>query len=243
MLTDGDMLRAWESGEAQGPVARALTLLSCGYPERSLSELAALTIGQRDGLLMQLRERTFGRQLRGFAECLVCGQTLVFSTTSSQLSVSPPSDNWPKELRFDDWVVQLRPLDSHALAAAASFGDLELARAHLLHCCVLSAQLRGQELSADELPESVSLRVSAALAEEDPQAEVLLSLRCASAACGHEWNALFDIATYLWTEVAAQARRLFDEVDALARAYGWSEDAILGMSSARRRQYLQKVGA
>lgn len=243
MLNDGDMLRAWETGEAQGPIARALTLLSCGYPERPMTELAALTIGQRDGLLLKLREQTFGRHIRGFAECPVCGQALVFSTTSSALSVSPPSASWPQELRFDDWVLQLRPLDSHALATAASFGEVELARAYLLECCLLCAELAGEEIAASELPETVCLRISAALAEHDPQAEVLLSLRCASATCGHQWDALFDIATYLWIEVAAQARRLFDEVDALARAYGWSEAAILGMSSARRRQYLQKVGA
>lgn len=243
MLTDGDMLAAWETGERQGPVARALTLLSRGYPERTLAELTSLSIGQRDGLLLKLRTETFGPGLRGFAECALCGQQLVFSTTSAELSVSPPSASWPKELRFEDWVLLLRPLDSHALATAARFGELELARRHLLESCLVSAQHAGEEVDAEELPDEIYVRISSALAEQDPQAEILLALRCANPTCGHEWDALFDIATYLWTEIAAQAKRIFDEVDALARAYGWSEAAILGMSATRRRQYIARVGA
>ena len=51
-----------------------------------------------------------------------------------------------------------------------------------------------------------------------------------------------DVVGFFWREIQSAARRVVLEVDALARAYGWSEAAILGMSSARRNLYLELVG-
>jgi hypothetical protein len=117
------------------------------------------------------------------------------------------------------------------------------ARRELLARCLVSAQQAGSAVQAPDLPPQIEARVSAALAEYDPQAEILLTLRCASPSCQHQWEALFDIATYFWTELGARARRLFQEVDALARVYGWRESEILAMSAVRRRQYLNLVNA
>jgi len=240
MLTDVDILRAWELGEPLGEIGRALCLLGSGFPERSRSELAELSIGQRDALLLGLREKTFGGALRGFAECPACAQVLVFSTTCAALRVSTPSVSWPLSLAVDDLVLRLRPLNSQDLAAAAAQQDLGAARQELLARCVLSAQ-RG-EVSVGELPATLYAPVSAALAEYEPQADVRLTLRCSAAACGQKWQEVFDIGVYFWTEVAAQARRLVHEVDALARVYGWREADILAMSTVRRQQYLSLAG-
>ena len=68
-----------------------------------------------------------------------------------------------------------------------------------------------------------------------------LALRCD--ACGHEWVSPFDIGAFLLREVEAWAEGLLREVHALARAYGWSERAILDLSARRRRAYLDLVGA
>ena len=38
-----------------------------------------------------------------------------------------------------------------------------------------------------------------------------------------------------------RARRLLDEVHALARSYSWSERQILELSEVRRRAYLERV--
>ena len=65
------------------------------------------------------------------------------------------------------------------------------------------------------------------------------SLTCQG--CGHEWAAVFDIVTFFWAELVAQAKRLLREVHQLARAYGWRESEILAMSSQRRHTYLELV--
>ena len=48
-----------------------------------------------------------------------------------------------------------------------------------------------------------------------------------------------DVGAHVWTEVDAAARRMMGEVAAIAAAFGWTEAAILAMSDARRRAYLE----
>jgi hypothetical protein len=77
--------------------------------------------------------------------------------------------------------------------------------------------------------------------EADPQAEIILRLTCP--ACGHQWELLFDIADFFWTEIAVQAQRLLREIDTLARAYGWTEREILSLPAQRRQSYLEMLAA
>jgi hypothetical protein len=77
------------------------------------------------------------------------------------------------------------------------------------------------------------------MADCDPQADVEIARTCS--ACGHQWQTSFDIVSFFWTEICAQAKRLLREVDILARVYGWREADILSMSAARRRAYLEMV--
>jgi len=75
------------------------------------------------------------------------------------------------------------------------------------------------------------------MTELDPLAEIELHFDCP--ACGHGWEELFDIASWLWVEVGDQALRLLREVDLLARIYGWSESEILALPPLRRSHYLR----
>jgi len=77
--------------------------------------------------------------------------------------------------------------------------------------------------------------------EADPRAEITIRLTCP--ACSHEWDLLFDIADFFWTEIAAKGHRLLREIDVLARAYGWTEREILSLSAQRRQTYLELLAA
>lgn len=243
------MLCAWERGEGRLPVERALVLLACGFRERTQEELWALTIGARDALLLTLREQTFGSALRGYAACPECATRLRFTSDTRALRVpaggSAP-DLAPSVLVCGEWELGFRLPDSRDLVkvAAASRGDVDSARNELLLRCITSARRSGVAVPMSELrrglPDEVGRELVSALAARDPQAEILLSLSCPS--CGHAFVTAFDISSFLFAEVAAQARILLGEVDALARAYGWSESEILGMSALRRRHYLRMVG-
>jgi hypothetical protein len=109
----------------------------------------------------------------------------------------------------------------------------------LARSCIIDARSSDAPVPFEQLTEETILRVEERLAEADPAAEILLAIRCPSCAC--EWQTLFDIVPFFWTEISVQARRLLREVDLLARAYGWREADILAMTPLRRSLYLDMV--
>jgi hypothetical protein len=155
-----------------------------------------------------------------------------FSTTD--LHIDPPSDP-ALELRVGTYEVKLRLPTSRDLLALKQ-NETDDPRRYLLSRCVLSADVDGQPADTTDLPSPVMDAAAQALASADPQAVVKLSITCA--ACGHPWQAPFDILSYLWTELDAWAARILREVHVLACAYGWRESDILALSPARRKFYL-----
>jgi hypothetical protein len=229
MLSAHDILRVWEEGERQHPLDRALTMLGASVPGVTRQALAALPIGVRDRRLLALREASFGPALECFQECPQCGERLEFTLAVSDL-VSPPSDAGGS-VSIDGVEYALRVPNSHDLAAALGRTDPREARRVLLERCV-----EGQVGDPDE---ELAAKLIDAIAACDPQADPVLELRCP--ACSHAWGTIFDIASFLWNEIAAGGRRILREVHTLARAYGWSERDILAMSHTRRQRYLEMV--
>ena len=240
-LSTYELLEVWEVGEGQHPLDRALTLLSAACPDLTWDELAELSVGQRDALLLTLRERTYGPHLNGFAECPRCAERLEFDAAVADLRVAaePATGEEARELNADGLKLKFRLPDSRDLAAVLDYEDPAAARDVLARRCVLQASRDGAAEPIDELPAEVIAKLARRISECDPQAEVLLDLRCP--ACDNRWQPPFDIAAFFWVELAAQAKRLLREVHALARAYGWREMDILGMSARRRGLYLEMV--
>ena len=240
-LSAYDVLRVWEVGEDRHPLDRALALLAAACPELTWDELAALSIGQRDARLLTLRERTSGPRLNGFAECPRCAERLEFDVAVADLRVAEDPDigeeTW--ELDTGGLTLRFRLPNSRDLAAVLGCQDPTAARNLLVQRCVLEASRDGVPVAASELPADVITGLARRMSECDPQAEVLLDLRCPT--CDHRWQALFDIAAFFWAELVVQAKRLLREVHALARAYGWSEADVLDMSARRRQFYLEMV--
>jgi hypothetical protein len=97
----------------------------------------------------------------------------------------------------------------------------------------------GPPVAPHELPEAAAEAIIEALAESDPGAQTVLSVRCP---CGSEWVDALDIRDVIWSDLAEWVGRTLTEVHRLARAYGWSEAEILAMSGWRRHWYLDAVG-
>ncbi len=202
---------AWERGHVQHPLHRALTLLRVAEPERSIDDLSLLSIGERDRRLVALRRQLFGPRFEAVASCPRCSEKLDLDFTADQLPSEPARDG-------------VRLPNTADLLAVANEPPERRAAALLARCT--GSELRAEEAAGAELR----------MAEADPMAHVELRLACP--ACGHDWTALFDIASFLWTELNDWILRLFRDVHTLARAYGWSEAEILGMSARRRQVYL-----
>ena len=238
-LSDHEVLRIWETGLAQHPVDRALTILATALPETDRSRLAAMSIGRRNGYLMQVREASFGARVSGVAECPGCGGLLEWGLDLDDVrSVGGGTgEGEPHRLSLEEYELLYRLPDSTDLATVILDGDVGGGRSALLQRCVLEAQRDGAWIEPASLPEAVVLKLAAEMEARDPQAETLLDFECP--ACGLRWQDLFDVLEFLWAEIHVRARRLLNEVHDLARAYGWSEADILEMSPVRRRFYLE----
>jgi len=241
LLAARDLLQVWEWGEGRHPVDRALILLSAACPEMTWEELLVLSIGRRDALLLALRELVFGSALDGYAECPACHEPIEFTVDTEDLRRAAPVDsaNAPPALATAGYEVGFRLPNSLDLAAIARCDDVERARDLLVQRCVVQARQGEVDVAAEALPQTVIAALAERMAEIDPLSEMELDLRCP--ACAHRWPVILDIVSFLWTEIAAQARRLLGEVDALARAYGWPESDILALSARRRQLYLEMV--
>lgn len=238
-LSDQEVIQVWEIGLEQHPVDRALTVLAAAFPQATRDELAAMSVGRRDGCLMDAREMTFGPTVSGVAECPECGELLEWTLDldSVRSAREDAGEGGPIRLAFEGYDLLYRLPDSTDLAAIALGGDVAGGRAALLRRCVLEARHDGETIEPAALPEAVASGLAEEMEARDPQAETLLGFECP--ACGAGWQAHFDVLPFLWAEIQSRARRLLGEVDSLARAYGWSESAILGMSPVRRRFYLE----
>lgn len=242
-LSGQDILHVWEIGQAQHPINRALTIVAVALPNTSRDVLANLRIGRRDALLFAVREQTFGAELNSLVECPACQEKLEFSfdATTFGMTQEPALDqpDPPQQARIDDYDVQFRLPTSLDLEAIAASKNAEVARHILAQRCVLLVYRNGETLEMDRLPETIVEALADHMSEYDPQADVEIALSCL--ACGHQWQTTFDIVSFFWTEICAQAKRLLREVDILARVYGWREADILSMSAARRQAYLEMV--
>lgn len=240
-LSAAQLVGVWERGVGQSSLDRALTMLADAYPEMTRAQLAALSVGERDGRLLALRERLFGNALRSFAECPRCSSGLEFSLDVNELRNRHliATDDLSAELIAGDIRLRLRPLDSADLQAAADCRDVEGARQILLERCVVEAKQNGESIAVGDLPADCVEQLSARLAVSEGQADTRLDLQCVG--CGHVWQVALDVAAFLWSEIAAAARRYLSEVHTLAWAYGWGEADILALSPARRQFYLERV--
>lgn len=253
-LAASELLRVWEQGLAQRPSQRALALLAVAWPERPTENLARLSIGQRDRLLLGLRESMFGPVLNSVTACPVCQERLDLSIQISEIRVEgepalPGSSEAAPDLTVEAQGYQVRfrlpnSLDMIIIdREATSLKEVGAARAFLFRRCLVSISHGSApvDMVADpELPEGVMDAVLERMAQADPQAEILLSLTCP--ACQHHWQAPFDILAFFWKEINAWAYRTLEEVHLLALSYGWSEAECLALNPWRRRIYLEMLG-
>lgn len=246
-LTDNDVLNLRESGLHRSAVERALLILSAAYPEMSWQQLAALSVGERDARLLGIREHTLGTGLDIFTNCPSCQQELELHLTTTTLRTPVLHEERGAGNEFStvigDLMVQYRLPDSSDMQAVAACTDIDDARNLMLQRCILdiqnSREQRALEKSVHTFSPEFVTALAGQIAEKDPQAEILLNLRCAQ--CQHEWQSLFDIAAFFWSELETHAKRLLNEIYLLARAYHWSERDILALSPLRRRWYLEMV--
>jgi hypothetical protein len=207
-------------------------------PGSSRDDLASLSLGQRDTLLLRLRQITFGDSLPVKVNCPQCQEILEMALSCNELATETDQPQ-TKQVSHDDYTLHVRPLNSFDMAAAANTGSVEESRQVLLRRCISNAKQNNHATELESLPSALERVIEQVMQSVDTQAESLLNLTCPE--CQHQWQAVLDMGHILWLEVTARAQRLLREVHLLAQAYGWGEDEILRLSPTRRAAYLHMV--
>lgn len=234
-LSPALVLDLWERAEPLDPVGRALALAAAVDPPVTPDEVAALPLGRRDARLLRLRAGLAGPTLDATAVCPECGEQLEFAADCGMLLAEQGATVSP--VRSQGVTVTWRPPDSRDVRAASACPDAAAAERVLLERCVEEALGPDGHLPPHRLPTAVRAAMLAEMARVDPLAEVLIELVCP--VCEAGFVADLDVAGFVWAEVRARATRLLGEVDALARAYGWTEPEVLALGEQRRAAYLR----
>jgi hypothetical protein len=226
----------WERGRGRANGDLALVVagaLQDGAP----ADVAAWPLARRDDALLTAYGNLFGEAIDGVVGCGACGAELEIAMTVGELRRHVAVAVVPERVvaRSDAYEVVLRVLVAGDLAGLPR--DLERAIRTVVRRCAVEVRRAGETIDAGDLPDSVVSAISDALGEADPAGDVVLRVLCA--ACGEASDVPFDAASFFWERLNQRAAAAFLDVDALARAYGWSEAKILGLSDARRRRYLE----
>lgn len=235
-LTAAEILSAWEEGVALDAIARPAVLLRHAGVAAEPDAVEGWSIGRRDAALIDLHVKSFGPRVDGTAPCASCGNPLeiAFEVDDIRSPVGDAGTAFELSGEVFERVVFRLPTSSDLRHLTAC--ESPERAAHLLaERCVLE---RDSGVGRP-LPESLVEALGEAVAEHDPQSHVLLEATCPG--CRAVVTVLFDIADFLWREVAFTARQLLAAVHVLASSYGWPESEILRMPAGRRRTYLEMI--
>lgn len=251
-LTGRDEAFLLDAGESLTAAARTTALLCrCllrlgTVADVTPDDVRALAVGDREALLLQLWRITFGERFPCVITCPGngCGEKMDLQLKVSDLLLAPYSEPQPwrevtVQAHGEDYLARLRApngLDQE-LAAECGRTDMQQAENLLLRRCAapLSA-VNSESLSAEEWSHELTDRLVEKMSGLDPQADILLQLRCV--ACDQAFQAEFDMGNYLYRTLRGQIPYLYREVHYIARAYHWTEDEILSMTPRKRSTYL-----
>jgi hypothetical protein len=239
MLTPAELLDVWERGLDQSLTEKAVSLVGAARPDLTWDEIAHMPIGERDRFLLNLREALFGQKLAIVTACPKCNETLESGCRVSDLCQESRIESEDScVVERDGYRVIFRLLTSTDILSLPTREKSEMLRKRMLALCVLEAyDCDNQAVAVEELPSPIIAEITDGLAAADPQADVMLQLACPD--CQHQWRAVFDVAGFLSKEIHFWAQRTVRDVHELARAYGWREADVLGLSPTRRQIYLE----
>ena len=238
-LSNANILELWEAGVTLSPAQRAVAMASLLEPHTDPAEVSRMPVGQRDAKIMVLRRDLFGDGMDCTAKCPECGVSVEFRLTVSELLGRQQEAVPTIHVQCGDYAVTARLPTSVDLYEASQSHSGTDAQARLLHACITDSDVAGRKIPVEELPGDVMETIVQTMEERDPLAVLSLSLDCPDCTC--QWEAPFDIAAFLWSEIQRWGAALLSEIHVLARAYGWSEIEILRLSTVRRRMYLDMV--
>lgn len=220
-----------EHRDAPLPVAvtRLLSAALVGLDDVSPTPalVQALLVGDRDFLMLRLREMTFGTRLSAIVECPGCRSRMDVDLETADIPFERREQTAPVySLELNGRTVRFR-LPSGADQEAVAQADQPIEA--LWSRCLLHDS--GRALSAGERATVVEQ-----MDRLSPQVDVELDLTCPE--CAMRFPLPFDVSSFFVNEMRISGKSLLREVHSLAACYHWTEADILGLRRDRRRAYL-----
>jgi hypothetical protein len=211
------------------------------YTEITAAHAAALSRGDRDFLLLQLRRGVFGDRLDLVVVCPnpACRQSADLELRVSGLAPEPAAA--APEMIHAETPAGPALLREPTGADDASVAGLSGAAASALLWSRLVLDLAGQGTVSPQAWSRLDsgVRYAFALALAEAQSGPVLNFVSPCPSCGALMEVELDAAVLLAGEMGSAADRMFAEVHLLAYHYHWSEDAILSLRRDRRWRYLE----
>ena len=233
------LLAAWEAAAGMPEVARAAALVAHDG-SGSMEEVLDLPLAVTAALAIAAHVEAFGPLAEGICSCAECGEpieVLLDLREFAEAAGAAEAGVVEQTVTVVGGVRSLavRTLTTRDLLAAGGSPDPVLS---LRRACVRDEAGRGMSASEIAALDADDVAALDAVAERlAGVASIVLRMRCPG--CSADITASVDPGMLLWERVDAAAPLLLAEVAALARAFGWSEEAVLGLSPARRRAYLE----
>jgi hypothetical protein len=214
----------------------------------------SLLVADRQYLLLQMRQATFGGLVRAHVFCPWpdCGKRVSLEFSIADVPVTEAAEPGPfyslwlsPEAAGDDGAAQREVIfrlpnggDQEAAAPLLADNDAQ-ALTRLLARCV-------QRIGPLTPPGEERIAALSALARCEIEAEmerlaprVDLDMEASCAECGRSFAAPFDIQRFFFGELRTDSDLLYREVHYLAYHYHWAEREIMDMTRDRRRKYIQ----
>jgi hypothetical protein len=240
-LSQERLLALWDRSLGLSPVYFGLDIIRESFPEINRERVMMLPLGKRDSLLMKIREKIFGSGFTNTANCPSCEEKVEWEMDIHDFKLAETSELLKNEIRQfsqSEYVLDYRlPCTGDMLELP---GPKEDPSRWLLTRCIIEVKKKEKPVDPAELPDEILSSLSDRISREDELADIRMSLTCP--ACSKQWDALFDIVQYLWSEVDAWAKELLQDIAVLASSFGWSERQILELSPGRREIYLELIG-
>jgi hypothetical protein len=215
-----------------------------------VSLVRELVVGDREFLMMRLRELTLGNRINAVLRCgnPDCGQEMDIALNLDELN-SPERHLAQRIFTFavtserDRFEIEFRlPTGAHQEAAADSISnDDELAVVKLLAMTITT--INGNSdidvSSVAALPASVLKAIEARMEELAPLQTIELNAVCVE--CEQPFVSDFDVTSFFLAELQQYRRVLEREVHCIAWHYHWPEHEILSLTRAKRRRYIDLI--
>ncbi len=205
-------------------------------------ELARLTVGDRERLLLALCSRLLGAETDLVVACPSCKSVVEVPIRFRDLvSAQPDSSDRRCVLATRDgsWTAEMAPPTGADLERTLSLGQKSARR--LLEACLTALfDAQGQALPREALPEDCEAELAEKLLALDPLAECRIAVECPH--CAASFETLLD-GYALLKGAFGNSSALYGDVYRMARIYHWSEADILALPLAKRAQYLAIAAA